>query len=111
MPQSEELRKDPWAAQQSARLWIVPPDTALPAMYYPPPSWYGPPPMEEPPAQRGRAPKLAYSVDEAAQALGVSRSTMYKLIQRSDFPTLRVGGRRMISAELLAEWVRRQAGG
>lgn len=55
--------------------------------------------------------KLAYSVTEAAQALGVSRRTMYDLIHREDFPTLKVGGRRLISRELLAEWVREQAGG
>ena len=55
--------------------------------------------------------KLAYSVTEAAQALGVSRRTMYDLINREDFPTLKVGGRRLISRELLAEWVRIQAGG
>lgn len=55
--------------------------------------------------------ELTYSVTEAAQALGVSRRTMYDLINREDFPTLKVGGRRLISRELLAEWVRVQAGG
>lgn len=55
--------------------------------------------------------ELAYSVTEAAQALGVSRNTMYNLIHQEGFPTLVVGGRRLISRELLAEWVRVQAGG
>ncbi len=55
--------------------------------------------------------ELTYSVTEAAEALGVSRRTMYDLINREDFPTLKVGGRRLISRELLAEWVRVQAGG
>ena len=54
---------------------------------------------------------LTYSVTEAAKALGISRRTMYELIHREDFPTLKVGGRRLISKELLAEWVRQQAGG
>ena len=54
--------------------------------------------------------ELTYSVTEAAQALGVSRRTMYDLINREDFPTLKVGGRRLISRELLAEWVRTKAG-
>ncbi len=54
--------------------------------------------------------ELVYSVTEAAQALGVSRATMYHLIRREGFPTLLVGGRRLISRELLAEWVRTQAG-
>lgn len=53
--------------------------------------------------------KLVYSVSEAAEALGVSRATMYALIHREGFPTLKVGGRRLISCELLAEWVRREA--
>ena len=55
--------------------------------------------------------ELTYSVTEAAQALGVSRRTMYDLINREDFPTLKVCGRRLISRELLADWARVQAGG
>lgn len=55
--------------------------------------------------------ELTYSVTEAAEAIGVSRRTMYDLIHRQDFPTLKVGGRRLISKELLAEWVKAQAGG
>lgn len=89
----------------------APPPPAPPAWYYPPPPWYTPVPVAEPPSQGGTMKKLAYSVDEAAQVLGVSRSTVYKLIFRDGFPSLKVGGRRMIAAELLAEWVRRQAGG
>lgn len=54
--------------------------------------------------------ELTYSVTEAA-ALGISRRAMYDLLHREDFPTLKVGGRRLISRELLAEWVRVQAGG
>lgn len=55
--------------------------------------------------------ELTYSVTEAAQALGVSRPTMYNLINQEGFPAFNVGGRRLISRELLAEWVRAQAGG
>ena len=55
--------------------------------------------------------KLVYSVTEAAQALGVSRRTMYEVIHQEGFPTLKVGGRRLISRELLAERVKAQAGG
>lgn len=55
--------------------------------------------------------RLTYTVDEAAKAVGVSRRTMYELIHREDFPSLKVGGRRLISREGLAEWVRTQAGG
>ena len=53
--------------------------------------------------------ELTYNVTEAAAALGISRRSMYDLIHREDFPTLKVGGRRLISKELLAEWVKDQA--
>lgn len=56
-------------------------------------------------------PKLAYTVDEAAQALGVSRSLVYSMIHMEGFPSMKLRGRRLISAERLAEWVRRQADG
>lgn len=55
--------------------------------------------------------ELVYNVTEAAAALGISRRSMYDLMHREDFPTLKIGGRRLISRELLAEWVREQAGG
>lgn len=54
--------------------------------------------------------KLTLSVTEAAEALGISRRSMYELLHREGFPTLMIGGRRLISRELLAEWVRQQAG-
>lgn len=54
--------------------------------------------------------ELTYTVTEAAAALGVSRRTVYDLMHREGFPTLKVGRCRLISRELLAEWVRTQAG-
>ena len=54
--------------------------------------------------------KLTYSVTEAAEALGISRPTMYELIHREGFPSLRVGNRVLISRKRLAEWVDQQAG-
>ena len=54
--------------------------------------------------------KLTYSVTEAAEALGVSRPTMYELIRKEGFPSLRVGNRVLISRKRLAEWVDQQAG-
>ncbi len=111
MPQLEELRSSqrpataPWPAQES-------PPSCPPAWYYPPPpAWYAPPPVEEPPPPDNPLQKLAYSVDEAAQVLGVSRSTIYNLIHRADFPALKIGNRQLISREGLAEWVRNQVGG
>ncbi len=86
----------------------------LPWWFYGPP---GPPAQQSPALQApapvipGGVPKLAYSVEEAAEALGVSRSLVYQLIHQSGFPSVKLRGRRLISAELLAEWVRQQAGG
>lgn len=53
--------------------------------------------------------ELTYSVTEAAAALGISRRSMYNLIHQEGFPTLMVGNRRLISRELLREWVHNQA--
>lgn len=86
----------------------------LPWWFYGPPAAPAPPPVQmqtPPPAIPGGIPKLAYSVEEAAEALGVSRSLVYRLIHQSGFPSVKLRGRRLISAELLAEWVRQQAGG
>jgi len=41
------------------------------------------------------------SVDEAGRVLGVSRSTVWRLIQRGELPSVRRGGRRLISATSL----------
>lgn len=51
--------------------------------------------------------KLAYSVEEAAAALGISKKLMYDLVHRSDFPAVRTcgnSGRILISARRLEEW-------
>lgn len=63
------------------------------------------------PEGHSRAPvdRLAYTVEEAAEALGVSRNIVYTLIHREDFPAIKIGNRRMISTTLLAEWVETQA--
>ncbi len=53
---------------------------------------------------------LALSVTEAAKLLCISRPTLYTLLHRDDFPVFKVGGRTLISAEGLREWVRVQTG-
>ncbi len=55
--------------------------------------------------------KLAYSANEVAQALGVSRPTVYTLMQRADFPAFKVGSRTLVSVEGLRAWVAAQAEG
>ena len=41
------------------------------------------------------------TVEEAGRALGVSRSTVWRLIQRGELPTVRRGARRMVQASAL----------
>ena len=53
--------------------------------------------------------KLAYSLAETAQALGVSRPTVYALIKQPGFPVFQIGGRKLVSVEGLRDWVRNQA--
>lgn len=40
--------------------------------------------------------KLAYSVTEAAAAIGVSRSTVWKLVAEKRLPTVKLGHRTLI---------------
>lgn len=53
------------------------------------------------------AGRLTMSVQEAAEELGVCTKTVYTLIHRADFPTVRIGSRVRVSREGLAEWVKR----
>lgn len=45
--------------------------------------------------------KLAYGVDEAADSLGVGRSTVWRWIQEGRLKTLKLGGRTLIRREEL----------
>lgn len=49
--------------------------------------------------------RLAYSVGEAAAALGVSEHAVYQLVHSEGFPALKIGSSWRISREGLAEWV------
>lgn len=51
---------------------------------------------------------LAVGATEAARLLGVSRPTLYQLMNRVDFPSFRVGGRVLVSVAGLQEWIDRQ---
>lgn len=53
--------------------------------------------------------KLAYSVVEVAQVLGISRPKVYDLLHRDDFPAFKIGGRVLVSVEGLRRWVEAQA--
>ena len=48
---------------------------------------------------------LLLNVKQLADLLGVSDSSVYELIQESDFPSLRIGKRIVIPKEELREWI------
>jgi excisionase family DNA binding protein len=49
------------------------------------------------------------TVEEAGRALGVSRSTVWRLIQRGELPSIRRGGRRLVPADAARKRPRRSA--
>lgn len=57
-----------------------------------------------------RSEKLALSVTETAEALGISRPTVYRLLRREDFPGFKIGGRQLVSRKGLTEWIDKQTG-
>jgi excisionase family DNA binding protein len=48
------------------------------------------------------------TVEEAGRTLGVSRSTVWRLIQRGDLPSVRQGGRRLVPASAIHTRARRR---
>ena len=48
------------------------------------------------------------TVEEAGRTLGVSRSTVWRLIQRGDLPSVRRRGRRLVPASAIHTRVRRR---
>jgi excisionase family DNA binding protein len=50
------------------------------------------------------------TVDEVGRALGVSRSTVWRLIQRGELPSVRRGGRRLVPAGAIHRPRRRRTG-
>ena len=57
------------------------------------------------PTAKAAVERLAYSVTEAAAALGTSRSWVNAQITAGTIPSVRIGGRRLISATTLAALV------
>jgi len=51
------------------------------------------------------------TVDEVGRALGVSRATVWRMIQRGDLPSTRRGGRRLVPSSALQMGARRRRSG
>lgn len=49
--------------------------------------------------------KMTYSIKEAAEILGVSKSFMYKLVQGNEIPVIRLGKRLVIPKIRLHEFI------
>ena len=46
------------------------------------------------------------TAEQLASALQISKSGAYALLTRSDFPTLRIGGRKMVMKKDPLEWLK-----
>lgn len=54
--------------------------------------------------------KLAYSVEEMAEAIGIGRAAAYELIKTNGFPLVRIGQNRIvIPVRELRDWLGRQS--
>jgi excisionase family DNA binding protein len=51
--------------------------------------------------------KLLLSVEEAAEAIGVKRTTLYGLLRSGDVEGVKVGNRRLVPVEALEDYVER----
>ncbi|EWT06660.1 hypothetical protein N864_19875 [Intrasporangium chromatireducens Q5-1] len=50
-------------------------------------------------------PPVLYRVDEAAEALRISRSVIYELIRSGQLRTVKVGRRRLVPVQALDDYV------
>lgn len=68
-------------------------------------------PHPETPCQEpSPVPRLAYSIDEAAQSCGLSRSKLYELMQSQELHFAKCGARRLILAKDLEAFLDRLRG-
>ena len=56
------------------------------------------------------ANKITLTVSDACEALSISKTVMYQLIHRDDFPCIRIGRRALIPRDKLIEWVNSHCG-
>ena len=53
--------------------------------------------------------KKFLTVNDLRELLGIGRNQVYTLVSRADFPSVRIGQRILIPADLLDQWVNEQA--
>ena len=53
--------------------------------------------------------KLAVSVNEAAEMIGLGRDVTYRLVMSGDVPSYKVGARRLVPVAGLRDYVERRA--
>ena len=53
--------------------------------------------------------KMAYSVNGAGKVIGLSRSTVWRLIHDGELRTFKIGGRTLIRADVLAAFIDRKS--
>jgi excisionase family DNA binding protein len=51
------------------------------------------------------SPRIAYGINQACKAVGLSRSFIYQEIAKGRLPTFKVGSRTLIAAEDLTAWL------
>lgn len=75
--------------------------------YQPPQKPVPEPEVMPPPAPPPELPseKLAFTPKEAASALGISKSTLYKALADGKLSAIKLGNRTLIPAEALKSWV------
>lgn len=54
--------------------------------------------------------KLVYSIQEAADLLGISRSYAYELVRKGTIPSLELGRKRVIPKGKFNQWVNGEKG-
>ncbi len=52
--------------------------------------------------------KPIMNAKDIKEYLGVSETKVYALLRQTDFPTLKIGGRRLVKTEDFLEWLEKQ---
>ena len=54
---------------------------------------------------------LFLNADTVAKALGIAISSAYELMSEKDFPTFKVGNRKLVEKEKFRQWIENHSGG